>query len=157
MAFKVADCIKETTASTGSPISLGGAASGYKAFSSFMSVGDTTVISIRNSTDFETGLWEYTSANTLTRVDVYESTNANAAVSWAAGSKDVICGPLAHDYISSAAWDAVVLEQKLQGLILADYAYGDRLSFPNRIVDPFDDETDVDTAGSSWQNYEPTN
>jgi hypothetical protein len=47
-------------------------------------------------------------------------------------------------------------DQKLQWLYIADQ-WADRLSFPNGIVDPFDDEGDIDTANSSDESYDSVN
>lgn len=92
MAHIVADRIQESTTTTGTgTIALGGALTNFKTFASRMSVGDTcwyTIVDGTNS-DWETGLGTYSAANTLTRTLVQQSTNADAAVSFAAGTKSV--------------------------------------------------------------------
>ena len=97
MAFKLADFVKETTTSTGTgSIALAGAATGYRAFSAKLSIGDTTTYSIRavDVTGAPTGEWElvggtYTGVNTLSRDTVLASSNSDAAVSFSAGTKEV--------------------------------------------------------------------
>jgi hypothetical protein len=57
-----------------------------------MSVGDTCYYSIAHQTlnEWEVGLGTYSSANTITRTTVYTSSNSNAAVTFSAGTKDVM-------------------------------------------------------------------
>ena len=91
MAFVLKDRVQETTITTGTgPITLAGAVTGYQAFSAVCSIGDTVWYSINHSaTSWEIGLGTYSSANTLTRTTVYESSNAGSAVSFASGTKMV--------------------------------------------------------------------
>jgi hypothetical protein len=94
---QIADRVKETSTTTGTgPFTLAGAATGYRAFSSICSVSDTFyyVIEGVNVDGTLTGEWEvgfgtYSGANQLTRTSVLASSNANAAVSFSAGSKQV--------------------------------------------------------------------
>ena len=96
MAFKLADRVKETTTTTGTgAVTLAGATTGFAAFSSVLSVNDTTHYVITDSTAWETGLGTYSSTNTLTRTTVIASSNSNNAVNWSAGSKDVFISALA--------------------------------------------------------------
>jgi hypothetical protein len=57
-----------------------------------MSVGDTCYYSIQGQTtsEWEVGLGTYSSANTLTRTTVYSSSNAGSAVTFSAGTKNVM-------------------------------------------------------------------
>lgn len=97
MAHITRDGVLETSTTTGTgAISLGGALTGFSAFSAApMVTGDTCFYSIRgvdsNGTptgDYESGIGTYTSSgNTLTRTTVIRSSNSNAAVSLAAGTK----------------------------------------------------------------------
>jgi hypothetical protein len=66
-------------------------AAGYRTFSAVMSVGDTCYYSIQGQTtsEWEVGLGTYSSANTLTRTTIYSSSNAGAAVTFSAGTKNV--------------------------------------------------------------------
>ena len=98
MAYIVADRIKETTTTQGTgAISLAGAVSGYRAFASQMSIGDTCAYAIVSATglEWEVGIATYSAVNTLTRTTVQSSTNANALVNFSAGLKDVFLGPTA--------------------------------------------------------------
>ena len=94
MALVVADRVKETTTSTGTgAVSLGGAATNFRTFSSVLSDADTTYYAIIDNVnfDFEVGLGTYASSgNTITRTTVLSSSNSNSAVNFGAGSKDVI-------------------------------------------------------------------
>ena len=94
MALVVADRVKETTTSTGTgAISLAGAEPNFRTFSSVLSDGDTTYYAIIDDTNtaFEVGLGTYASSgNTITRTTVLSSSNANSAVNFSAGSKDVL-------------------------------------------------------------------
>ena len=91
MAHISADRVKETTTSTGTgTLTLAGAASGFRAFSSVMTNNDTCwyCIADQGGLGWETGLGTY-NAGTLARSAVLSSSNANNAVAFAAGTKDV--------------------------------------------------------------------
>ena len=94
MALVVADRVKETTTTTGTgAISLAGAATNFRTFSSVLSNADTTYYAIVDNANFafEVGLGTYASSgNTITRTTVLSSSNSNSAVNFGAGSKDVI-------------------------------------------------------------------
>ena len=94
MALVVKDRVKETTTSTGTgAITLAGAQSNFRTFSSVLSNADTTYYAIIDNTnlDFEVGLGTYASSgNTITRTTVLSSSNSNSAVNFSAGTKDVI-------------------------------------------------------------------
>jgi hypothetical protein len=96
MAFVLPDWVWETTTTTGTgAVTLAGAVSGYRAFSSQLANGDTCYYSLFDGTNFEEGLGTYASAgNTLTRTTVYRSTNAGAAVNWGAGTRQIMASPL---------------------------------------------------------------
>jgi hypothetical protein len=88
--------LTSTTTGTGD-ITLAGAVTGFKAFSQVCSVGDTFhyLIEAVDGSGNRTGSWEvglgtYSAANTLTRTTVHNSSNADAAVSFAAGTKRVM-------------------------------------------------------------------
>jgi hypothetical protein len=127
MAYIVADRVKETTTVTGTgPATLAGAASGYRSFASQLSIGDTCAYVIVNSngSEWETGIGTYSAVNTLTRTTVQASTNANAAVVFTAGVKDVFMGPTADslvDYnpvtgaISNATWNGSTISTSKGG------------------------------------------
>ena len=94
MALVVADRVKETTTTTGTgAVSLAGAATNFRTFSSVLSNADTTYYAIVDNANFafEVGLGTYASSgNTITRTTVLSSSNGNSAVDFGAGSKDVI-------------------------------------------------------------------
>lgn len=90
---KLFDRIKETATTTGTGnFTLAGAVSQFVAFSTVYAVGDINVpyaIVGQTGTEWEVGLGTYSSANTLQRDTIFASSNANAAVNFAAGTKDV--------------------------------------------------------------------
>lgn len=94
MAFKMGDRVKETTTTTGTgAVTLAGAAAGgFQALSSVLANNDTAFYAIVHTTssEWEVGLGTYsTTGPTLTRTVVYSSSNANAAVNFSAGIKNV--------------------------------------------------------------------
>lgn len=93
MAFVTADFVKETTTSTGTgDLVLAGARSPGRAFSTACADNDTFHYSIghQSSNEWETGLGTFhTGANSFTRTTVFQSSNANAAVNFSAGTKFV--------------------------------------------------------------------
>jgi hypothetical protein len=93
MAFVTADRVLDTSTSTGTGafVVSGTAPSGYRTFSAVLSTNDTCYYSIGHQTlsEWETGTATYSSANTLTRTTIASSSNANAAVNFSAGTKDV--------------------------------------------------------------------
>lgn len=105
MALRFADRILETTTTTGTgALALAGAVSGYRRFSAIPSIStsDTVYYAIfavdangNPSGDWEAGLGTYSAANELTRTTPSASTNAGAAVNFAAGTKWVIASPTA--------------------------------------------------------------
>jgi len=90
MAFLTPDRVKETTTTTGTgTVTLAGAVTGFRSFSSALSVSDTTYYCITNGTAWEVGVGTLATATTLARTTVIASSNSNTLVSFAAGSKDV--------------------------------------------------------------------
>lgn len=90
MAHIEADRVKETTTVTGTgAATLLGAVTGFQAFSATMANADTTWYCIAGGAEWEIGLGTWNTGNTLTRTTVLKSSNANAAVSFSAGTKDV--------------------------------------------------------------------
>jgi len=90
---KMADRVQETTATTGTgTYTLAGAKTGFRSFTSAFSNSDTVFYAATDGTDWEVGFGVFTtSGTTLTRGTILASSNAGAAVSWAAGSKDIWC------------------------------------------------------------------
>jgi hypothetical protein len=94
MALVVKDRVKETTTTTGTgSISLGGAVTKFKTFSSALSNADTTYYAIEqqgNTNEFEVGIGTYASSgNTLARTTILSSSNSNNAVDFSAGTKNI--------------------------------------------------------------------
>lgn len=92
MTFRNNDRVKETSTTTGTGnLTLAGAVSGFQAFSVFAN-NDTFLYAIVHQTaaEWEVGIGTYVSATpALARTTVLESSNADALVSFSAGTKDV--------------------------------------------------------------------
>lgn len=91
MTHNVASLIKETSTTTGTgTYTLLGAASGYRTFDS---AGGGAYIYhpyvCRMGSNYEIGIGELLTATTLARIAIIESSNADAAVNWGAGTKDI--------------------------------------------------------------------
>ena len=79
-----------STTGTGT-ITLGGAVTGYQAFS-VIGNGNTTYYAIDNGAEWEVGIGTYTaSGTTLSRDTVLESSNSGSLVNFGAGVKTVFC------------------------------------------------------------------
>jgi hypothetical protein len=94
MAIQLADRVRETTTTTGTgAISLGGAVAGYQAFSVVFLTGAVCYYAITDGVNWEIGYGALTSGTpwTLARTTILASSNANAAVSFGAGTKDIFC------------------------------------------------------------------
>ena len=91
MALVLADRVKETTTTTGTTdFVLSGADTGFQTFSAGVGANNTTYYAVALGSDFEIGLGTLSSDGlTLARTTVLQSSNADAKVSFAAGSKYV--------------------------------------------------------------------
>lgn len=91
-SFKAFDRVRETSVSTGTgDIVLAGAVTNFRAVGSLWSDTDTGWFTFIKGSDFETSFCRYNSgANSLTRLYVDNSSNADLAVSFSAGTMDVI-------------------------------------------------------------------
>lgn len=93
MAHIRQDNVSEVTATTGTGnITVGGASdSASRTFASVCAVNDTFEYAIRHraAAEWEYGIGTYSAANTIARTTVLASSNANAAVNFSAGNKDV--------------------------------------------------------------------
>lgn len=89
----VADRVAETTTTTGTgTVTLAGAKTGYRAFTSAFSTGAKVYYCITDNTDWEVGIGTFTTVGTtLSRDSIFASSNAGAAVNWGAGTRDVFC------------------------------------------------------------------
>jgi len=106
MTLRYGDRICETTTTTGTgAFALDGALSAaYQRFSAIPSIATNDTVyywavavdgSGNPTGEWEAGLGTYSAANTLTRTTPISSSNAGAAVNFSAGTKRVVCGPLA--------------------------------------------------------------
>lgn len=95
MPFRNADFVKETstTEGTGTYTTLG-AAPGRRTFVAGVGSGNTCHYGAYDDTGFESGIGTV-GAGTLARTQILSSSNADAAVSWGAGTRKLICSPLA--------------------------------------------------------------
>lgn len=92
MALVLADRVKETSTTTGTgTVALSGTApTGFQTFGTGIGNGNTTYYTISGGSEWEVGIGVYSSTGpTLTRDTVLSSSNANALVSFSAGTKDV--------------------------------------------------------------------
>jgi hypothetical protein len=90
VALIYADRVSETTATTGTgTYTLAGAVTGFQSFAA-VGNGNTCYYAATDNTDWEVGLGTYTaSGTTLARTSILASSNANAAVNWSAGAKNI--------------------------------------------------------------------
>lgn len=111
----IADRVSETTTTTGTgTISLSGANPRCRTFVAAVGSGRLVEYSIvhRTAGEWETGVGTVTSGSpdTLTRTTVKFSSNANAAVAFSAGTKDVFIAPparrlmTARDHFAAASF-----------------------------------------------------
>lgn len=108
MAFVAPSRVLETFTTPGTgTVTLGGALVGYRTFASAMSNGDTCHYFMEGGSDWEEGYGTY-SAGTLARTTVLRSSNANAAVNWAAGTKTVGIGMIGPSDLDSTNRDRFV-------------------------------------------------
>ena len=93
MALLLKDRVKETTTTAGTgDVTLAGAVEGFQTFGAVLSDADTTyyAISHRDYDEWEVGLGTFDStAGTIARTTVLESSNSGSAVSLTAGTKDI--------------------------------------------------------------------
>lgn len=83
--------VVETSTSTGTAaMTLAGAVSGFQAFGDVYANNNTAIVVITKDADWEISRVTYaTAGNAITRTQVYQSTNADAAVNWGAGAKTI--------------------------------------------------------------------
>ena len=91
MALVIADRVKETSTTTGTgTITLGGAVTGYQAFSVLGNGNQCyyTIVGTAVASEWEVGVGTY-SSSTLTRDTVLDSSTGGAKISFSAGNKEV--------------------------------------------------------------------
>jgi len=90
MALVHKNRVKATTTTSGTgTYTLGGAATGFQAFSA-IGDGNTCYYCATDGTDWEVGIGTYTAAGTtLARTTILASSNAGSAVNWSGASKDI--------------------------------------------------------------------
>lgn len=111
MAHITADRIQESTTTTGTgTLTLAGAVTNFKTFSSAMATSDTCWYAIVDNTNnaWETGLGTLASSTTLARTTVIAS-STGSAVSLAAGTKQVFMTALGTKNVSLDNTDAIQL------------------------------------------------
>jgi len=117
MALVINDRVKETTTTTGTgAVSLGGAVTGFEAFSAGIGNSNTTYYAISHQTEdeFEVGLGTLDGdSSDLTRTTVISSSNSDSAVDFAAGTKDVVCTMPASKLVFEDASDNVTVGNDL--------------------------------------------
>ena len=94
MALVINDRVKETSTTTGTGnFTLAGAVTGFETFNTGIGSSNTTYYCIFNqgTNEFEVGLGTLSASTTLERTTVISSSNSDAAVDFAAGTKDVFC------------------------------------------------------------------
>lgn len=106
----LADRVKETTTTTGTgTLTLLGAPTGYRTFSSAFGNSVSVYYVIQGGSEWEVGSGT-TGAGTLTRSTVYASSNSGALVNLSAGTKDVFCSYVASNAVTTS--DASTLTNK---------------------------------------------
>ena len=96
MALVINDRVKETSTTTGTgTLNLAGAETGYESFVSGVGTGNTTyyAIELNSAGEWEVGIGTVTSGSpdTLSRDTIISSSNADALVTFSAGTKNVFC------------------------------------------------------------------
>jgi hypothetical protein len=133
MALVVKDRVKETSATTGTgTLTLAGAVTGFQAFSSALSDGDTTYYAIFESSTgaWEVGLGTFTlGSTTLARTTVLASSNAGSAINLTAGNAEVfITQPAGKTVVFDAAGDLTLNQDPTSALQAATKQYVDTIA-----------------------------
>jgi hypothetical protein len=108
MGYKLYDRTKETTTTTGtSTVTLGGAPTGFRTFSSVLAVGDSVDYCIELGSEWEIGTGVLASSTTLTRDLVHVSSNSSNLVSFSAGTKNVFITVIAERVVDNGLSSAI--------------------------------------------------
>ncbi len=138
MPHIVEDRILESTTTTGTgDITLAAAITGFRRFSAVCAVGDTVPYFIEAidsvglpTGDYEYGTATYSAANTLTRTKVDGSSNAGAAVNFAAGTKNVGLPALASTGMPTGARVEMTGNAAPAGYLELDGTLKSRVAYP---------------------------
>lgn len=146
MAHIIADRIKETTSTTGTGnVTLAGASTGFRAFSSVLANNDTTYYLIVGTSEWEIGIGTFVAATpALARTTVVSSSNSNAAVSFSAGSKTVVIVNAAGASINLNALASNPATPSADTVVLYGFNVGGRI-LP-KIIGPSGIDTCLQTA-----------
>lgn len=128
MAFVAADRVKETTTTTGTgSYTLSGVAAsgGFRTFATGIVNGNQCDYCVTDGTSYEVGRGTLSAGTTLTR-DLIVSSSTGAAISWAAGSKDIFA-----TYSQKTAMDGGV--DSVTGLTAAGSTQGTALLLTSSI------------------------
>lgn len=108
--FVIADRVKETTTTTGTgTVTLAGAATGFRTFSSVLATGDTCYYCIDDGAGaWEVGLGTLASSTTLARTALLSS-STGSAVSFSAGTKTVFLTVPAAEVMPPAVRSAALM------------------------------------------------
>jgi len=118
MAYALADRVLETSTTQGTgTLNLAGATTGYQSFVDGVGDGNTCAYTIKDGTNWETGIGTVTagSPDTLSRDTVLASSNSDAAVDWGSGTRDVYIAPLAGDILSKRRNETITGDYTISG------------------------------------------
>lgn len=113
MALVVNDRVKETTTTSGTnDFALSGAVAGFQTFSNGVGASNTTYYAVSNGSDWEIGLGTLSGDGlTLARTTILQSTNSDAIVDFASGTKEIfVTYPSNKAVFKDAAGDVVGLK-----------------------------------------------
>lgn len=111
MPHITADRVRETSTTTGTgSYTLAGAVIGFRAFSAVCADGDTAFYAASEGSGWEVGVGTF-NAGTLARTTILASSNAGAAVNWAAGTRDVFLTIPAQQIAALGTPDFVIATQ----------------------------------------------
>lgn len=164
MALIVADRVLETSTTTGtSAYTLTGAITGYRTAASVCVNNDTFTYFAEDVDGFgrpqggwETGLGTWGTGNILTRTTIYSSSNANAAVSWAAGTRRIGLSVNSIAAVTSLKTPTIYFERNAGGCGISwysssYYAWTDYMSNPGALQGPNKNITaPTGTLVTSW-------
>ena len=115
------DSVWETSTTTGTrAYTLNGAKSGYQDFS-VVGNGNLCYYAARDTKSWEVGIGTWATGGFLARTTILASSNSNSAVSWGAGSRDVVLcleASAANDFVSGQSLGQVSLSGSQTALVI---------------------------------------